>query len=135
MIAVDTNVLVRYLVRDVERQAEAARVLLDGLTERQPGFVCREVAIETVWVLERSYRFARSHITDVLIELIATGSLVFEDADDVVNAAARYRDGGADFADLMILAAARRVGAQPLYTFDVRLAREDGAALVEAGTA
>ena len=135
MIAVDTNVLVRYLVRDDEAQAEAARALLDGLTAQRPAFICREVAIEVVWVLERSYRFTRERIAGVLVELIATDSLVFENANDVVHAAVRYREGGAGFSDLMILAAAGWAGADPLYTFDVRLAREDGAALVEAGSA
>ena len=135
VIAVDTNVLVRYLVRDDAEQAEAARVLLEGLTPGRPGFICREVAIEVVWVLERAYRFPRVQISDVVVELIATDSLTVEAADDVARAALRYRHGGADFSDLMILAAAGRSGARPLYTFDRSLARLEGADLVEAGRA
>ena len=131
MIALDTNVLIRYLVRDDAEQAAAARILLEGLTPDRPGFICREVSIEVVWVLERAYRFARDQIADVLLELLATDSLVFEAADDVSSTSYRYRQGGAGFADLMILAAAERAGARPLYTFDRGLARLDGAALVE----
>ena len=48
MIALDTNVVVRYLVRDDLQQAEAARVLLESLTAGCPGYVCREVAVELV---------------------------------------------------------------------------------------
>jgi len=59
MIALDTNVLVRYLVRDDAEQAEAARALLESLTTDRPGYVCREVAVELVWVLERAYGFSR----------------------------------------------------------------------------
>ena len=135
MIAVDTNVLVRYLVRDDAQQAEAARALLEGLTRGCPGFICREVAIEVVWVLERAYRFPRGQISDVVVELIATDSLTVEAADDVASAALRYRQDGADFSDLMILAAADRAGAGPLYTFDRSLARLEGVDLVEAGRA
>ena len=47
MIAVDTNVLVRYWTNDDVEQAAAARGLLDGLTEERQGFICREVAVET----------------------------------------------------------------------------------------
>ena len=54
MIALDTNVLIRYMVRDNEQQAEAARVLLDDMTAQNPGFICREVVLEVVWVLERA---------------------------------------------------------------------------------
>ena len=50
MIALDTNVLVRYLVADDARQAKAARLLLEGLTTEHPGFICREVIVELVWV-------------------------------------------------------------------------------------
>ena len=131
MIALDTNVLVRYLVRDIPEQAEAARTLLEGLTPEAPGFISREVTIETAWVLERSYGFSREQIADILETLTAIESLIVEAGDDVARAALRFRQGGADFADLMILAAAERAGASSLYTFDLTLARMDGAVLME----
>ena len=130
MTAVDTNVLVRYLVGDDAEQANAARALLERLTPEIPGFICREVAVEVVWVLERAYRFTRGQIADVLVELIATDSIVVEAADDMARAAYNYRQGGVGFADLMILSAAEREGAVPLHTFDRQLARMDGAVLV-----
>lgn len=131
MIAIDTNVLVRYLVCDDAEQAEAARALLAKLSSERPGFICREVTIEVVWVLERAYQLPRDQIATVLDELIATEGLLIEAADDVSRAASAYRQGGADFSDLMILAAAKRVGARPLHTFDRTLARLEGAAAVE----
>ena len=132
MNALDTNVLVRFLVRDNPEQAEAARTLLEGLTTDNPGFICREVMLEVVWVLERSYRFSREQIAGIVIELIDTDTLVIEDDNDVAQCAIAYRQGGVDFSDLLILAAANRVGAQPLHTFDRRLSRLRGTALVEA---
>ena len=129
MTAVDTNVIVRYLVADDPGQSEAARSLLEQLTPDNPGFICREVVIEAAWVLERSYRFPRTRIAEVLMGLTASDSLVVENADDVVAAAHRYRQGGVGFSDMMILAAAERVGAAPLYTFDRRLARMQGSGL------
>lgn len=91
MIALDTNVVVRYLVRDDPAQAEAARALLESLTPERPGFLCREVVVETVWVLERSYKVPRARIADAVLELIATDSLVVEDAGDVARAAIEDR--------------------------------------------
>ena len=119
MIALGTNVLVRYLVADDAKQAEAARVLLAGLTTGRSAFVCREVTVELVWVLERAYRFSRDRISTVLEELVATEELEFEAIDGVASAAHGYPD-------LMIAAAARRSGAQPLYTFDRRAAQLEG---------
>ena len=132
MIAVDSNVLVRYLVRDNLEQAEAARALLEGLTPEQPGFICREVMLEVVWVLGRTYRFPRDRIAHVLAELAATENLAIEAVDDVARAALSFRQGGPGFSDLMIAAAAERAGAHPLYTFDRALARVEGAALLDA---
>ena len=130
MIALDTNVLVRYLVCDDAKQAEAARALLESLTAERPGFVCREVIVELAWVLERAYGYPRDRIAAVLEQLVTTNSLVVEAVDDVLRAAFRYRTGGAGFSDLMILAAAERSGARPLYTFDRKAARLEGVALL-----
>ena len=130
MIALDTNVLVRYLVRDDVEQAAAARSLLESLTVNRPGYVCREVTVEIVWVLERAYGYSRDQIATILEELVATEELIIEAADDVGRAVSSYRMGGAGFSDLMILAAAERVGAHSLYTFDQKAARLEGATLV-----
>lgn len=122
MIAIDTNVLLRFLIDDNREQAEAAHALLGQLTLERPGFVCREVTLEAVWVLERSYGFSRDRIATALEELVSSDALLFEAGDDIIRAAFGYRWGGAGFADRMIAAAARRSGADALYTFDRRLA-------------
>ena len=127
MIALDTNVLVRFLTSDdPDRQAEAA-ALLEGLTVAEPGFVAREVVVELVWVLGRGYGLSRKRIAEILQALLETRGLLFEDAVDVGRAATEYGRGGPEFADRMILAAAERAGAVPLYTFDRDLARLRGA--------
>lgn len=132
MIALDTNVLVRFLVRDDEKQAVAAHELLTSLTAEAPGFICREVVVELVWVLERAYGFPRDRIADVLEHLVSTEVLVIETADDVAQAAFRYRAAaGVGFSDLMILAAAERAQALPMYTFDQKAARREGVMLLQ----
>lgn len=130
MTSIDTNVIIRYLIGDDAAQAEAARALLDGLTPDDPGFICREVVMEIAWVLERSYGFARAQVAKALMDMTASDSLLVENPDDVAVAAHLYRQGGVGFSDLMILSAAERAGATPLYTFDRRLARMEGTALV-----
>ncbi len=133
MVGIDTNVLLRYIVGDDAGQEAAATLLLAGLTPENQGFICREVVLETVWVLERSYRFSRARIATELSTFINSDHLVLETAEEVARAAMLYRDGNDDFSDLLIMEAARRMDALPLYTFDRRLARMDGAALVGGG--
>ena len=132
MIGLDTNVLGRYLVADHPAQAPAARELLAGLSAERPGFICREVMIELVWVLRRAYGFSRGQISGKVEELLATEELVIEAAHDVARATHRYRRGDADFADLMILGAAQRTGASVVWTFNRSMARLDGVSLLRA---
>ena len=131
MITLDTNVLIRYLVRDDADQADAALRLLDTLTVEHPGYICREVAIEMVWVLDRTYRLPRDHIASVVEELARSEEIIVENREDVIIAADGYRRGLADFADFMILAAANRVGARQVYTFDRKFSRIGGTHLIE----
>lgn len=130
MIALDTNVLVRFLTGDDPDQQADASALLERLTPAEPGFVAREVVLELVWVLRRGYGLSRQRVAEILVELLETRGLLFEEAADVAHAAAAYARGGPEFADRMILGAATRVGAVPLYTMDRGLAAMRGATAV-----
>ena len=132
MIAIDTNVLVRFLTQDDEIQARAAENFMAGLNVANPGFICREVMVELVWVLERAYGCSRNEVATALEALLSASELEIEAADDVGTAVFQYRDGGFGFADLMIAAAARRADAIPLFTFDRKATQIHGVELLEA---
>lgn len=130
MIALDTNVLVRFLVQDDPEQAELAARVIDQLTDDAPGFVSREVLIELVWVLERAYRLGRVEIAVALDGLLSSTELEIEGSNEVAPALELYRKDGFGFADLMIVAAARRAGAAEMVTFDRKAARLPGVRLL-----
>jgi len=130
VIALDTNVLVRFLVQDEPLQAQLATKLIDQLTEDAQGFVSREVLIELVWVLERAYRLGRAEIAVALDGLLSATELDIEGSDELAPALELYRKDGFGFADLMIAAAARRSGASELLTFDRQAARLPGVRLL-----
>ncbi len=130
MIAIDTNVLVRFLTQDDPGQAAAASAFMGTLTLAAPGFISREVMVELVWVLERAYRFSRIEVVAALEGLLSAVEIEIEAADDVGTAVFLYRDDGFGFADLMIAAAARRAGAPSLVTFDRKAAQLPGVDLL-----
>ena len=131
MIALDTNVLVRFLVQDDPMQAQLATKVIDQLTDDAPGFVSREVLIELVWVLERAYRLGHPDIATALDGLLSAIELEVEGSDEVAPALELYRNDGFGFADLMIAAAARRAGATEMVTFDRKAARLPGVHLIK----
>lgn len=122
MIGLDTNVLVRFLVQDDPEQATAATALIGGLTAAEPGFICREVMVELVWVLERAYGLGRADVSQALDGLLEAQELVVEAADRVALAADRYRKGGAGFADQMVALAGQGAGCRETVSFDRKAA-------------
>lgn len=132
MTGLDTNVLVRFLVQDDVAQAKAARDLMATFTEAKQGFICREVLVELVWVLERAYALPRRDIALALDGLMEARELVVEAADRAAIAVDRYRKGGPGFADQMITLAGQGAGCRATVTFDRRAADLPGMSLLGA---
>lgn len=130
MIALDTNVLVRFLAQDDDVQFEVAAGLIEGCTSDAPGYVCREVMIELVWVLERAYKYSREDIAEALLSIVTASQLSVENAQDIASVVNLYRDEGYDLADLMIRQSAQRSENRILKTFDQKLAKLDGVELL-----
>lgn len=132
MIGLDTNIVVRFLVDDDPAQSALARDLFASLSERVPGFIAREVLLETFWVLRRAYRFERNAACDALDGLLTSLEVVVEASEDAAVASGRRRAGEGDFADLMIVAANRRAGCTETVSFDSRTARIEGVRRLDA---
>lgn len=119
MIALDTNILVRYLVRDDAKQAAASTRLIESeCTPEDPGFVSKVVLAELSWVLDRTYGYGRADIQRALLGVLSTRSFAIEDPEIAWRALNEYQDGKADFADYLIGLAGRTAGAEVTVTFD-----------------
>jgi predicted nucleic-acid-binding protein len=129
--ALDTNVLVRYVVLDDREQLEAARALITRCVEEgQTLFVPVTVALELEWVLRSNFAFDKDTVMQVLGSLLSAIELSFESERALEVALQLYREGAADFADCAHVALALQAGEQPLWTFDRRAAKVPGASLL-----
>lgn len=127
MIALDTNVLVRYLVEDDEKQTELAANLMNRSVARgERLFVSDVVVCETVWVLSFSYKTARSEIVSVLRSVFRARHLEFAAVDQLVRALDDYSEGRGDFADYLIRQHAQSFECEGVATFDAILLKERG---------
>ncbi len=118
MIAVDTNVLVRFLTWDDPEQAAQAKALLGG----QDVFAPKTVLLETEWVLRSLYGLSASQIAAALRGVVGLPRLHCEDPDAVVMALG-YFEQGLDFADALHLSSARAT--LKFATFDQRFRKRD----------
>ena len=119
MKGVDTNVLVRYLVRDDPAMAERAEEFLEGeCLPHDPCMVNRIVLAEMAWVLRRTYRYERDEIATALDMIMRTDRFVVENEAASMTALDSYRDGSADFADRLIAETNVVLGCSETATFD-----------------
>jgi len=119
MIGIDTNVLVRYLVRDDEAQTTLATALLEKrCTTVDPGYVEHIVLCELVWVLESAYGYRKPLVASVLAGLLEAAEIHLEHPHPVAAALADYRAGSADFSDYLIAHRHRAAGCRATASFD-----------------
>lgn len=119
MIGVDTNVVVRYLVRDDLAQAARARKFFDQCRERDEScFVGVIVLCELAWVLASCYDRSRDEVAEA-VQLILSASLFEVERKDLVRRALEdFTELGGDFADHVIGAVSRHEGCSTTVTFD-----------------
>ncbi|MEZ4269563.1 MAG: type II toxin-antitoxin system VapC family toxin [Myxococcota bacterium] len=127
MIALDTNVLVRFMVDDDAEQAARARDRLKrAMASRESCHISDVVVCEFVWVLSRAYKFTRAEISSAIRNLLAARYLSFSDREALWRAVARFDSRGGDLADYVIREHADAAGAGVVVTFDAALLKEDG---------
>jgi predicted nucleic-acid-binding protein len=127
LICLDTNVVVRLLVRDNPAQARRARALVERAIAAGDRLYVSDITVcELVWVLSVSYRFERIEVHDALHLLLGARELVFGSHDELREALARYGSGDADFADCLIAIKGHAAGCSSTATFDRALLREPG---------
>ncbi len=119
MIALDTNILIRFITRDDPKQAAQVEHFLSS--SKEEFFVSLPVLLELVWLLDRRFGYDRSEIAQVLRAFCERKDLVFEDEAQVMAAVSAF-ESGADFADHLIFERARAAGCSKLATFDTALA-------------
>ena len=119
MKAVDTNVLVRFLVRDDENQAQTVyNAFKKAEIDRQSFFVPLLVVLETVWVLDSVYNLSRNKILDAFYDLLLLPILKFEDASTIHRFISVAGKNKIDLPDILIACSAILSGCDRVLTFD-----------------
>jgi predicted nucleic-acid-binding protein len=124
MKAIDTNVLVRFLVRDDELQARTIyNIFKQAEADKEEFFVPLLVVLEMLWVLESVYEIPREEILDSLNELLLMPILKFEAQSVIQGFIFSAREGKVDLSDLLIAHSAKISGCECILTFDKRASK------------
>ena len=127
MIGIDTNLLVRLIVNDDERQSLAVeRFIQQHSSSEDPCYISNIVLVETVWVLQTAYGFDRTSVADVLAHLLEVEQFDFDSPDDVAAAVDDFRHRGVEFADSLLGRMNIFAGCEHTITFDRNAAKLPG---------
>jgi predicted nucleic-acid-binding protein len=130
LTGLDTNVLIRFFVKDDPVQSLRAKELIDSLTREEPGWIALTTVVELVWVIDRRLHGGRTAVTTFLGQLLTREDIVIENSTLVERAFQRYRNRNADFADCLIAVSAQAAGCSKTVTFDRKAARDAGMELL-----
>ena len=127
MLGLDTNVLVRYLVRDDSLQFEKARRFIRReMSNGEPVLVSLLVLLEAERVLRTRYGLAKAEILSAVSALLDASDLALEDEPSVERAVYSWKHSSADIADCLIEARNRRIGCRATATFDAKALKLTG---------
>lgn len=123
MYALDTNVLVRYLLQDDAEQSGIANHVIENLTPTRQGFVSCIVLCEIIWVLSSRYHVAKQQCVTTLKQIFSVPVFDIEHLDNCLRALRSYERGNADFSDYLIQEIAHEQGYRTMLTFDKKALR------------
>lgn len=131
MRALDTNVLVRYLVADHPAQTPKAEAVIEECTRvGEPILISVPVLCETIWVLDRVYRQSKAQVISTIELLLGMAGFRFEHDRLVRRAFATFCQSRADFADYLIGEIGAASGCRDTVTFDRALKGSSGFTLL-----
>ena len=111
MVAVDTNIIVRFLTQDDELQYQKSLEIF----QTQNVFIPDTVILETEWVLRFAYRFKPVEICEALRKLFGLPNVHLNNVN-LVAQSLQWHEAGLDFADAFHLANSQNH--TQFYTFD-----------------
>ncbi len=118
-VVIDTNLLVRYLINDDQKKADAVDNLLDKAIKGEVRIIIPSVVIaELVWVLESFYQLKEDAILELVEAIVNTSGLDVTDKSTVISALRLYKNRNIDFIDAWIIEFAKERGIKTIYTFD-----------------
>jgi predicted nucleic-acid-binding protein len=114
----DTNVVIRYLLRDNQEQFEAAESFFEEVRSgKKRAVILESVMVECLYILTKFYGIPRGEAAAPLIELLCYKGIVNDDAEILMYALKLFANSRLDPVDC-ILAVLHKRGEGDIFTFD-----------------
>jgi predicted nucleic acid-binding protein len=115
----DTNVVLRFLIRDHEKYFLAARNLFAKAEKGELSFLIHPLTVaELVWTLESFYEYEKKEIVNTLLGFIEAKGIEVLEKEITRKALLDYADKNVDYIDAYLAAYASQIGPQTIFTLD-----------------
>lgn len=132
MKLLDTNILLRWILEDDKKKADAFAVLLKEASKGKETLYISDMTIaEIVWVLESNYDFPNQAISQTVRNLLSSQSLQFENQERLFDAIAIYEDHNIDFIDAYLSAVVKEKKVKGIFSYDRDFDRVPGIRRIE----
>jgi predicted nucleic-acid-binding protein len=119
MNLIDTNYILRYLLKDIEDQY----LLAQSVIERESIFIPDFIVAEIIYVLERVYLIDRKNIENALSGLFSYPNLIFHERAVILQSLSIYSSKGVDYSDALLIAYYKADEKNKVFTFDKKLTK------------
>ena len=116
MIAIDTNIVLRYILNDHAELSPRAKEIVTN----NEILIITQVVAEVIYVLSGVYKSSRQEISDVLLSINTMGNVHFENSEVVVCAINEFSVANIDFVDSLLYSRQKLTG-EKIATFDKKL--------------
>ena len=127
MYGLDTNVLIRYLLRDDPVQAEQARTTIESAVQSgEPVVISLLTMLESEWVLRSCASLDKRAVISTFRMLLETRDIRIDQEETLEEALYLYENNNTDFADCIMAARYARLGCSAMLTFDKKASQLPG---------
>lgn len=131
VIGLNTNVLVRYLLNDDEKQSSEAKARIhQAVTQGVAVRISLLTILETEWVLRSYGKCDKAAVIDTMKCLLESRDVQIEQEETLEQALHYYGNHNADFADCLMVSRYQRTGCEVMITFDVKASKLLGNELI-----
>lgn len=133
MYGLDTNVLIRYLLRDDDVQAEQARVVIENAIQSgEPVIISLLTMLESEWVLRSCASIEKKSVISTFRILLEARDVRIEHEETLEEALYLYENNSADFAECLMTVRYARLGCSAMLTFDKKAIQLPGVVAISA---
>ena len=114
MIVLDTNYILRFLIKDNDDMYEIAKEAI----KNNDCFIDNEVLAEVVFVLMKVYNTSKSDIKNVLVRFLSFENIILNSKPTILKALELFDEKNIDFVDAILCAKSKKYEVK---TFDKKL--------------